>query len=397
LLVTPLDDEVNVIEAYLVGNRLVKLLSSILPSHRDYFSPEIVDRRNQSRELLIELLKFMEDLAWLIDEEQHTKFVKKSRSGDEDNVASVSNDYHIDTEHVTPNHPSDRSESSSHDVPLTPSRSEVNVQSESVKSSSPEKHSLGDDLHEDDSTIGWDARFIVYEDQASSSGPIVVSSNMDRSELLQVETPTFELCSTLDQDDQIVGGESLLQKESDSTEEETCPETEWSLQYHSVDPFSQVVSKETGTDCTSIPSSSSSSSPSHEVLSITPKSLPPTRYCYDTEIQVIPRCLSMPSRPRSTTHKVRKSTKSLEGAISKTQTKDTFEFVVAASPTLVLQQAPETDLREPIIRKSHRFSDDDSLLNDKDFQVLTFRSLLCKGRLNSFKGCIKTWFVELDS
>ncbi len=54
-------------EPYLIGNRLVKFLSMVLPTHPEYFegSPSL---RLQSQEQLVRLLEYLEQLSQIIDE-----------------------------------------------------------------------------------------------------------------------------------------------------------------------------------------------------------------------------------------------------------------------------------------------------------------------------------------
>ena len=59
-------------EPYLVGNRLVKFLSMVLPTHPEYFegSPAL---RLQSQEQLVRLLEYLEQLSRIIDELTYNK------------------------------------------------------------------------------------------------------------------------------------------------------------------------------------------------------------------------------------------------------------------------------------------------------------------------------------
>jgi hypothetical protein len=79
----------EVSEAYLVGKRLVKFLSVVLPTHSEYASgsPVLVEKRIRSQEQLIDLLQFMEELALIVDEIQYNLYIlqdltPKSSSGD---------------------------------------------------------------------------------------------------------------------------------------------------------------------------------------------------------------------------------------------------------------------------------------------------------------------------
>ena len=59
-------------EPYLIGNRLVKFLSMVLPTHPEYFegSPSL---RLQSQEQLVRLLEYLEQLSQIIDELTYNK------------------------------------------------------------------------------------------------------------------------------------------------------------------------------------------------------------------------------------------------------------------------------------------------------------------------------------
>jgi hypothetical protein len=375
LSVTSLDNELAVVEAYLVGNRLVNLLSSILPTHREYFSEQTVERRNRSRELLMELLKFMDELAWIIDEEQHAKYVKNSCSRGEETISNVQIGSTTLVTEVSSN-PLIQSDSSSHGASLNPSRSDMIGRPKSSLSSLQEHPSSLDNLHDDDSTLGWDVRFTAYEDQESSSGLISISSSMEQSELLEVETPTFELSSTTEHESKNINSSWI---DSGENELEQWLETEWPLKFDSVDPFSQEITKEHIFDCTSLPLSDS-----HEVPT-TLESLPQDR----TQLKEIQQDSRSKMSEKRKSGKIRKSLKILK---DETSTSLGDQFVYISSPTSV-RTLQEADDQEPIIRRTYRFSDDDCSLNE-DFQVLSFRNVICKRRLNSFKGCIKTWFAE---
>ena len=84
------------VESYLIGNRLFKFLSIVLPTHNDYFSPDekLSSLRMKSQNQLIELLEYMEELEVMIDEmeynhhmmtatnlQRHQSLLKKQASG----------------------------------------------------------------------------------------------------------------------------------------------------------------------------------------------------------------------------------------------------------------------------------------------------------------------------
>ena len=67
------------IECYIVGNRLFKFLSVVLPTHRQYFStdPRLEKLRNCSESQLMELLEYMEELELMIDEMEYNRYILK--------------------------------------------------------------------------------------------------------------------------------------------------------------------------------------------------------------------------------------------------------------------------------------------------------------------------------
>jgi hypothetical protein len=73
-------------DAYLVGNRLVKFVSTVLPTHKDYFSNDelLVELRCQSQSQLVQLLQYLEEVAFIIDEGEYEAFIQeKQDSGEE--------------------------------------------------------------------------------------------------------------------------------------------------------------------------------------------------------------------------------------------------------------------------------------------------------------------------
>jgi len=67
----------NLSETYLVGNRLVKFLSTVLPTHKDYFSDEheLTERRKKSQASLVHVLQRIERLAVMMDEEAWNRHI----------------------------------------------------------------------------------------------------------------------------------------------------------------------------------------------------------------------------------------------------------------------------------------------------------------------------------
>ncbi|KAG7354710.1 hypothetical protein IV203_004066 [Nitzschia inconspicua] len=67
----------DLIERYLIGNRLFKFLSIVLPTHTDYFSaePNLAALRVKSQNQLIDLLQCMEELELMIDEMEYNAYI----------------------------------------------------------------------------------------------------------------------------------------------------------------------------------------------------------------------------------------------------------------------------------------------------------------------------------
>jgi len=67
----------ELIECYIVGNRLFKFLSVVLPTHHQYFSsdPKLEKLRNCSESQLMELLEYMEELELMIDEMEYNRYI----------------------------------------------------------------------------------------------------------------------------------------------------------------------------------------------------------------------------------------------------------------------------------------------------------------------------------
>lgn len=93
----------DLIESYLIGNRLFKFLSVVLPTHNDYFSPEpnLTELRVRSQNQLIELLQYMEELELMIDEVEYNSYIltdlrpgqtaSHNHSGSDETMTTVQN------------------------------------------------------------------------------------------------------------------------------------------------------------------------------------------------------------------------------------------------------------------------------------------------------------------
>lgn len=69
----------DLIESYLVGNRLFKFLSVVLPTHHQYFSsnPKLEELRYRSEKQFMDLLECMEELELMIDEMEYNRYILK--------------------------------------------------------------------------------------------------------------------------------------------------------------------------------------------------------------------------------------------------------------------------------------------------------------------------------
>eukprot|EP00525_Craspedostauros_australis_P012198 CAMPEP_0198135664 /NCGR_PEP_ID=MMETSP1442-20131203/60707_1 /TAXON_ID= /ORGANISM="Craspedostauros australis, Strain CCMP3328" /LENGTH=442 /DNA_ID=CAMNT_0043796841 /DNA_START=281 /DNA_END=1607 /DNA_ORIENTATION=- len=84
-----IDTTAELCDSYLVGSRLVKFLSVVLPTHKDYFHPNIATSRNKSQAQLVELLQCMEELALLIDKAKYENYILQDLSLDQTMVSGL--------------------------------------------------------------------------------------------------------------------------------------------------------------------------------------------------------------------------------------------------------------------------------------------------------------------
>jgi hypothetical protein len=82
----PADTKEEFIEAYLVGRRLCKFLSKVLPTHQDYFveTAELNRLRTNSQAQLAELLPYLDQLERVIDEDEHQQYIRHVLGTDDD-------------------------------------------------------------------------------------------------------------------------------------------------------------------------------------------------------------------------------------------------------------------------------------------------------------------------
>lgn len=71
------DEKGELTESYLVGNRLVKFLATVLPTHIKYFAVDarLEKMRARSQAQLVQLLQYLEHLALIIDEDELNKYI----------------------------------------------------------------------------------------------------------------------------------------------------------------------------------------------------------------------------------------------------------------------------------------------------------------------------------
>jgi hypothetical protein len=74
----PIDTRDELLEAYMVGNRLVKFLSTILPTHGDYYTQEdvtAIEARERSQGQVSVVAKYLDQIALLIDKQEHEDYI----------------------------------------------------------------------------------------------------------------------------------------------------------------------------------------------------------------------------------------------------------------------------------------------------------------------------------
>ena len=101
------DPDVNLRDTYLVGTRLSKFLSVVLPSHRDYHTttPELAELRRVSHARWLTLNHYLEELALIIDEEENKQFILQDlndtlNGDDEDAPDSTNNNVNTSNIHI---------------------------------------------------------------------------------------------------------------------------------------------------------------------------------------------------------------------------------------------------------------------------------------------------------
>ena len=96
----PIDTRDELLEAYMVGQRLVKFLSVILPTHADY-SNQIDSRAQAARERSLEQLavvtKYIDQIALLIDKQEHEDYISSViNQHQDDSVQKREESYYAD-------------------------------------------------------------------------------------------------------------------------------------------------------------------------------------------------------------------------------------------------------------------------------------------------------------
>jgi hypothetical protein len=73
----PIANRAELEKAYLLGTRLVKFLSNVLPTHPDYMLGATALERDQSHEQLLQLIQFLDQMARIIDEQEHSAYISR--------------------------------------------------------------------------------------------------------------------------------------------------------------------------------------------------------------------------------------------------------------------------------------------------------------------------------
>jgi hypothetical protein len=96
----PVDTKDEFVEAYLVGTRLCKFLSRVLPTHKNYFSnnPHIMQLRGASQAQLAELLPYLDQLERVIDEDEHQLYISQVLGQDDEVIVGDDDDWEDVTE-----------------------------------------------------------------------------------------------------------------------------------------------------------------------------------------------------------------------------------------------------------------------------------------------------------
>lgn len=149
----PIDSKEDLVEAYLVGNRLCRFLSNVLPTHPDYWSsdPEIVANRTKSHSQLVELMYFVKQLAVMIDEDEHQSYISRVLDSSTDNAAR-----HIPSSLPLPSHKDKANSFESERTPQFPEASDRNSRDEIETGSEARDPSLN--LNEEES-LGSEENF----------------------------------------------------------------------------------------------------------------------------------------------------------------------------------------------------------------------------------------------
>jgi hypothetical protein len=71
----PIDSREEILESYMVGNRLAKFLGGILPTHGQYFSKDLELARKRSQDQLAMVLKYLDQIALIIDKQEHQDYI----------------------------------------------------------------------------------------------------------------------------------------------------------------------------------------------------------------------------------------------------------------------------------------------------------------------------------
>ena len=91
----PIDTRDDLLEAYMVGQRLVKFLSVILPTHLEYSTHTDIRAkaaRERSLEQLAVVTKYIDQIALLIDKQEHEDYISLVINQHQDEKSTKSRD-----------------------------------------------------------------------------------------------------------------------------------------------------------------------------------------------------------------------------------------------------------------------------------------------------------------
>jgi len=134
------DPEVNLRDTYLVGIRLSRFLSVLLPTHKDFHAPdpELTELRRQSHARWLALNHYLEELALIIDEEEHNQFVLRDLTNENDAIMGMQDVPPLAVVATSPK--KHRRQKSASPPNTTADNNQTNMTNTASASSSPESH-----------------------------------------------------------------------------------------------------------------------------------------------------------------------------------------------------------------------------------------------------------------